>query len=651
MHGTHVHKRWRPTALMITTTLILGGCLSNEKTSDSTTEAMTDNRITGSVGDGPVANASMRILKNDGTVLSEFVSDSLADYDVTVRTKGANYPLTIEARDGTDLVTNTTPDMTMYGIVAKAGNNTVANVNPFSTFASELARNLPDGMTSKNFDTAEQVTVALFNSGLSTLDELGPATTDIDAGTIAEIIKASETLAEIFRRTRDYRQIIGDVSSANQVVRELAADALDNFIDGQGGALTNARTAAVSTVVSAQVLLESMSNELHVNGVDATAAMTSAMERVLGTTPTIGIEDQTVTSEMLGNVRVGLAAAYEVTSDPKIAVLQQVVDGMQAGMDYVLVRSLLPDDYRQTLDSAIMTVATGDIAVVNTVNSISRSGGGEPPANQAPVISGTPPTSVAAGSSYAFLPTASDPDGDSLAYIITGKPAWASFNTSTGRLSGSPTNTNAGTYSNIVIQVTDGQLSASLPAFSITVNAVNGGPSISGNPATSVNANTAYSFTPTASDPNGDTLTFSISNKPSWASFNSSTGRLSGTPADAAVGFYSNIRITVSDGQASASLGPFSITVNAISLGSVTLNWTPPTENEDGSALVDLAGYRLYWGTTPGVYTDSVTLSNPGMTSYVVENLAPGTYEFVATSFNAAGTESAYSNPATRTVN
>ncbi|HSG66615.1 MAG TPA: hypothetical protein VLD39_16525, partial [Gammaproteobacteria bacterium] len=61
-------------------------------------------------------------------------------------------------------------------------------------------------------------------------------------------------------------------------------------------------------------------------------------------------------------------------------------------------------------------------------------------------------------------------------------------------------------------------------------------------------------------------------------------------------------------------------------------------------------GYRIYWGTTAGSYPNSVTIDNPGLTTYVVENLVPGTYVFVATSFNASGVESAYSGAATKTV-
>ena len=80
------------------------------------------------------------------------------------------------------------------------------------------------------------------------------------------------------------------------------------------------------------------------------------------------------------------------------------------------------------------------------------------------------------------------------------------------------------------------------------------------------------------------------------------------------------------------------------------MDWTPPTENEDGSALVDLAGYTIYWGTTPGNYTSSVSIDNPGISRYVIENLTPGTYEFAATSYNSARVESVYSNVAIKVV-
>ena len=178
----------------------------------------------------------------------------------------------------------------------------------------------------------------------------------------------------------------------------------------------------------------------------------------------------------------------------------------------------------------------------------------------------------------------------------------------------------------------------------------NSRPVISGNPSPAVKIGDAYSFSPIASDPDGDPLTFAIENQPPWASFSINTGELSGTTTLGNVGTYSNIRISVNDGHASASLPDFSISVDQVGTVSTTLSWTPPTENEDGTTLTDLDGYRIYWGTTQGNYPNSITIDE-GLSSYVVDNLVPGTYVFVATAFNSAGVESVYSNPTTRVLN
>jgi hypothetical protein len=192
--------------------------------------------------------------------------------------------------------------------------------------------------------------------------------------------------------------------------------------------------------------------------------------------------------------------------------------------------------------------------------------------------------------------------------------------------------------------------SAGLSGSNLDSAPTNSAPVISGNPTTAVNVGNPYSFVPTAWDADGDALTFSIENKPAWASFSSGTGKLSGQPTLGDVGVYQNIRISVSDGTDSASLQSVAISVDQTGSLSTTLSWTAPTENASGSPLTDLAGYKLYWGTGSGVYTNSVTINNPSISTYVVDNLAPGRYEFVATSFNSAGEESAYSNPAWKEI-
>jgi hypothetical protein len=308
---------------------------------------------------------------------------------------------------------------------------------------------------------------------------------------------------------------------------------------------------------------------------------------------------------------------------------------------------------RITAAAIVATLSlTGCLSEEETDSSFTEPPVAEPPANSPPRISGSPPGNVDVGERYSFTPSAADDDGDSLTFSISSQPSWASFDSSSGRLSGTPSLGDAGTDSGIVITVSDGTDSSSLPAFSITVNTVatNSPPAISGTPATSVTVEQSYSFTPTATDADGDSLTFSVSGLPNWASFAANTGALTGTPQAADVGVYANIVISVSDGQESTSLPEFSITVDAISLGSATLSWSAPTENEDGTTLTDLAGYKLYWGTTPGTYTDSATIDNPSITTYVVDNLAPGTYEFVATAYNADGVESRFSGTATKVI-
>ncbi|WP_163938545.1 putative Ig domain-containing protein, partial [Paraferrimonas sp. SM1919] len=179
--------------------------------------------------------------------------------------------------------------------------------------------------------------------------------------------------------------------------------------------------------------------------------------------------------------------------------------------------------------------------------------------NDAPTITGTPSTSVDEDSSYSFTPTGNDVDsGDTLTFAITGLPSWASFDTATGALTGTPTNDDVGNYSNIIISVTDGTETVALPSFAISVSNTNDAPTITGTPSTSVDEDSSYSFTPTGNDVDtGDTLTFAITGQPSWASFDTATGALTGTPTNDDVGNYSNIIISVTDGTETVALPSF----------------------------------------------------------------------------------------------
>jgi hypothetical protein len=92
------------------------------------------------------------------------------------------------------------------------------------------------------------------------------------------------------------------------------------------------------------------------------------------------------------------------------------------------------------------------------------------------------------------------------------------------------------------------------------------------------------------------------------------------------------------------------VTVVQSSDGTALLSWTPPTENTDDSPLTDLAGYKIYYGTSPATYSNTEIINNPGLTSFLIEDLASAEWYFVITSFNSSGIESSYSTEVSKTI-
>ena len=283
-----------------------------------------------------------------------------------------------------------------------------------------------------------------------------------------------------------------------------------------------------------------------------------------------------------------------------------------------------------------------------------------PPAgNTAPTISGVPATSTQATRVYSFTPAASDAQSQALTFSIVNRPTWASFSTATGRLSGTPTTAQVGSYRNIVISVSDGSLSTSLPAFSISVTAApNRAPTITGTPPTAATVGTAYSFSPTASDPDGQTLSYTIANRPSWATFNASTGRLSGTPGSTNAGTFANIAITVSDGSLTATLPSFSITVAAAANSAPTISGTPagivvagnaysfvPTARDaESSTLAFSISNKPVWAvfsTATGSLTGTPTTAQVGTYSNIVISVSDSTNSTSLSAFSIQVTQPA----------
>ncbi|WP_321390426.1 putative Ig domain-containing protein [uncultured Desulfuromusa sp.] len=245
-------------------------------------------------------------------------------------------------------------------------------------------------------------------------------------------------------------------------------------------------------------------------------------------------------------------------SDPDNNTLTYDASGLPAGAVFIpetFSFNWMPGNDQSGSYQVTFVVSDGYLSDSETVTFTVNNG------NEPPVFSAIDPQSVAENSLLSFVVSASDVNGDSLSYSASGLPDGAAFDAVQQRFSWTPDYSQAGNFT-VAFSVTDGVLSTS-ETVEITVTNSNRPPVISGSPELSAMATTGYSFTPVANDPDGDSLTFSITNKPSWASFNSSTGELSGTPTEAQVGSNTDILISVSDSTDTIALLPFTIDVIA----------------------------------------------------------------------------------------
>ena len=212
--------------------------------------------------------------------------------------------------------------------------------------------------------------------------------------------------------------------------------------------------------------------------------------------------------------------------------------------------------------------------------------------NDAPTISGTPVLTIAEDSAYSFDVDGTDVDvGDTLTYSISAnKPSWLSID-SNGTITGTPTNTNVGSTTGIVVTVTDAAgITASLSAFNLSVTNTNDAPTITGVPITTATQDVAYTFSVTGADVDtGDisSLQYSITNNPSWMSIDADSGVVTGTPLNEHVATTNNIIISVKDSSdASISLDSFSVTVSNVNDAANISGTNNGTVSEDGTLSV-----------------------------------------------------------------
>jgi hypothetical protein len=179
---------------------------------------------------------------------------------------------------------------------------------------------------------------------------------------------------------------------------------------------------------------------------------------------------------------------------------------------------------------------------------------------------------------------------------------------------------------------------------------VNRAPQLAALGSVSTRTGTNYQLTPRASDPDGDALTFSAANLPSWAHIDAATGTISGTPGASDLGENEAVTITVADATHQTTSAPFSITVVGPSAAVAVVKWSRPNAHVDGSALDDLAGYRIVYGRNPDDLDHSIFIANPDQLSYDFNMLDKGAWYFAVIAISSSGLEGPATTPAMKVI-
>ncbi|MEM9950361.1 MAG: putative Ig domain-containing protein [Chloroflexota bacterium] len=274
-----------------------------------------------------------------------------------------------------------------------------------------------------------------------------------------------------------------------------------------------------------------------------------------------------------------------------------------------------------------------------------------PVSNQAPTISTIANQSNMVGDSVSLAVSASDPEDDALTYSASNLPQGLSINSSTGRISGTVSQTAITQTTTVTVTDSGGQRDDTTFLWSITVPIVNTAPSVTNPGDQTATIDEAFTLTIEASDAEDDTLTFTSTGLPTGLSLDRATGIISGTPTVAGA---SPVQVTVSDGDLSRSVY-FTITVDAPEPVNVAptisnpgeqnaqvglyFNMTVSASDADGDTLTysttglpdglfsdnygNIAGTPTTVGTYPVTVTVTDTALNTASTNFTI-NVAEG---------------------------
>jgi hypothetical protein len=278
-----------------------------------------------------------------------------------------------------------------------------------------------------------------------------------------------------------------------------------------------------------------------------------------------------------------------------------------------------------SVDDGVAAPLTGSKAMTGTA------------VNDAPILAAIGNQTIAEGITLAFTASATDADlpAQSLSYSLTGAPAGATINASTGAFSWTPTEAQGpGSYSFDVL-VSDGALTDS-ETITVTVTEVNDAPILAAIGNQTIAEGSPLSFTATATDADlpAQSLSFSLTGAPAGATINASTGAFSWTPTEAqGPGSYS-FDVLVSDGALTDS-ETITVTVTEVNdapilaaIGNQTIAEGSPLSFTATATDADLPAQSLSYSLTGAPAGATINATSGAFSWTPTEAQGPGSYSF-----------------------
>lgn len=228
--------------------------------------------LSGTVGDAPVVAARIIIKNAEGEQVTSTLSDDRAHYSATIP-KGTLYPLVITVSGGVNTVTSESPYFEMTSIVESAYQET-ANINSFTTLVTKSAQAMGGGLNFRNVSLAKLQISNGVSFGLNNETMPDVVTSKVTENNVASFVKASVAMGEWLRRTHIILAAEDERWSQDSLLTALSVDLVDGALDGrQGKQAADTVAAATANVISAQVLIETLSRTLSVASVDVMASI------------------------------------------------------------------------------------------------------------------------------------------------------------------------------------------------------------------------------------------------------------------------------------------------------------------------------------------------------------------------------------------